>query len=84
MPKTRRRKGEGEQALPVLITVNRSDSKWSDSWNSQQATTLKQLNIEDISTDSSFQGPGKLPKDIVNVELDVQKVTLEFQPLHII
>jgi len=61
--------------LPVLITVNRSDSKWSDSWNTEQATTLKDLDLEDISTDSSFQGPGKIPKDIVNVELAVQKVS---------
>ncbi|KAG0568468.1 hypothetical protein KC19_6G021300 [Ceratodon purpureus] len=74
LPKTKKKKSGGNvQALPVLITVNRSDSKWSDSWNTEQTTTLKDLNLEDISVDSSFQGPGKLPADIVTVELAVQK-----------
>nr|PNR62973.1 hypothetical protein PHYPA_001398 [Physcomitrium patens] len=73
LPKTNKKKEGRERVLPVLITVNRSDGKWADSWNTEQVTTLKDLNLEDISTDSSFQGPGKVPKDLVHVELAVQK-----------
>lgn len=72
VPKVMKKKNK-KTGLPVLITVNRSDSKWSDAWNTEQATTLKDLDLEAISTDSSFQGPGKIPKDIVHVELAVQK-----------
>lgn len=75
LPKTNKKKEGRERVLPVLITVNRSDGKWADSWNTEQVTTLKDLNLEDISTDSSFQGPGKVPKDLVHVELAVQKVS---------
>ena len=57
----------------ALITVKRSDSKWSDSWQSQQATTLRDLELEDMAMDSSYK-PGQVPADAVTVDLAVQKV----------
>lgn len=57
----------------ALITVKRSDSKWSDAWQSQQATTLRDLELEDMAMDSSYK-PGQVPADAVTVDLSVQKV----------
>ena len=71
-PRAKRKEGVG--GLPVAITVNRSDSKWSDSWQSQQATTLKELGLEDMAMDFVHKGAGQRPSDAVLVDLIVQKV----------
>lgn len=70
MPKLKKKRGVRDIAL---ITVNRSDSKWSDSWQSQQTTTLRDLDVEDMAMESSYK-PGQVPADAVTVDLSVQKV----------
>lgn len=71
VPKMRKKRGVRDVAL---ITVKRSDSKWSDSWQSQQATTLRDLELEDMAMNSDYK-PGQVPADAVTVDLAVQKVS---------
>jgi hypothetical protein len=71
-----KRSGEGREHVAPIF-VRRSDSKWSDSWQSQQVTTLQQLQLQDMALDDTYVVKATAEQahetDVVLVDLDVQK-----------
>jgi hypothetical protein len=76
-----KRSGEGREHVAPIF-VRRSDSKWSDSWQSQQVTTLQQLQLQDMALDDTYVVKATAEQahetDVVLVDLDVQKVQQPF------
>jgi hypothetical protein len=72
-----KRSGEGREHVAPIF-VRRSDSNWSDSWQSRQVTTLQQLQLQDMALDDTYVVKGTAEQahetDVVLVDLDVQKV----------
>ncbi|CAK9875505.1 unnamed protein product [Sphagnum jensenii] len=71
-----KRSGEGREHVAPIF-VRRSDSKWSDSWQSQQVTTLQQLQLQDMALDDTYVVKASTEQahetGVVLVDLDVQK-----------